>query len=110
MNWNTTETTKELWLDGHTKKDGSVSLVNDFQQWKLNTKNDYPTAKQAWNAQQVTINELQGKLILASETLKRGRATIGELKNFIEENLKVIFTLEEENEKLKERLGDTDGM
>jgi hypothetical protein len=106
MSWNTRETTKTLWLDGHQKEDGSVSLVNDFEAWKL--KLDHlPTAKEAWDEQQVTINDLHSKVVIAGDTLKRSRAVINELKAFTEENLKIMHTLEQENNELKERLGES---
>ena len=101
MNWNTTNTTKTLLIDGHIKKDGTVSLVNDFETWKLSLDH-LPTVKEAWDEQQVTINDLQSKLIIAGNTLKRARQTINDLKAFTEENLRIMDQLERENIKLKE--------
>lgn len=110
MNWNTTETTKTLWLDGHQKEDGTVSLVNDFEAWKLKSGNEFPSAKQAWDEQQVLINDLHSKLVIAGDTLKRARHTINELKAFTEENLLIMDKLERERDELKEMLGDTGGL
>ena len=108
MSWNTTETTKTLWLDGHTKEDGTVSLVNDFNAWKLRINNEFPSAKDAWDEQQKLINDLHAKLVIAGDTLKRSRKVINDLKSFNEETMLLLYKVEQENNELKERLNLVD--
>ena len=81
-----------------------MKLVTDFESWKIQINNQFPTAKEAWDAQEKTINDLRSKLIIAGQTLKRARATINDLKSFTEENLKIMHDIELEKEKLEREL------
>lgn len=86
----------EIILPGVTDANGKVRLVNDFETWKIKENNPLPSAKEAWDAQEVTIQDLQSKLIIASNTLKRSRAIINELKQFVEGNFVEMQKLEDE--------------
>lgn len=74
---------------------------NNFEEWKIKTNNMLPSAKEAWDYQEKFIRDLESKVVIASELIKRERKVLEELKAFVEENIKLIDKLERENAELK---------
>lgn len=88
-------------LIGHTHKEGKAQFISDFEQWKLEINNPFPSSKEAWDYQAQVIQMLETKVKAAATIIKRERALLVDLKEFVEEQIVIINELETENERLK---------
>lgn len=91
----------DLHLVGQSRE---AKFINDFEEWKLSINNQFPTAKEAWDEQEKLVKDLEAKLILASDVIKRERKVLADLKEYTEKNLVIMNDLELENWELKGKL------
>tara|TARA_R100000789_G_scaffold63852_1_gene60480 strand:+ start:193 stop:450 length:258 start_codon:yes stop_codon:yes gene_type:complete len=82
----------------------TTNLLSNFESWKIEIDNPFPSAKQSWDRQEETIRDLESKIVLLVDTMKREKKILEDLKNFTEDNLKIISDLEIVNLKLKDQV------
>ena len=87
----------DLILPGHTHKKDETQFISDYNKWKLDLGDIIPTARMAWDYQERVIKELERKVIVAADMMKKSAVQIEKLQDFIEDDIKHIHKLEEEN-------------
>ena len=91
----------KLILVGHTHKEGPGQFINDFEQWKLEINNSFPSAKDAWEAQAKAVSFYKIKMLAAAEHLKKMKEDLTDLHEFTQEQLAINNKLETELNALK---------
>lgn len=101
------KTMSEIILTGKKEtKEGRDQFLTDFQKWKIETNNDFPSAKEAWDYQASRIAFQERLIDQATDTISNMKNIISDLKDFTEDNIKLISDLEMENLKLKGELDE----